>query len=157
MTVNLTAADKEKIQPFRSRGEIVVTSVTPNSDSTFGIVGVDQGVGTSFGSFVSNYAVTGYPAWNLAGELEFVYEGPFETTTASGDLIFCQLRVSGPFDGANLPGAVTGSVTVVGGTGRFLGVTGDFETSAIATPVGFNYQSQGFLVQAVKPSRPAKH
>jgi len=60
----------------------------------------------------------------------FMATGFFTTTAANGDMIYGTYENAGCADGEGvIPGAIDGTQTILGGTGRFTGATGSTVTS----------------------------
>ncbi len=129
--------------PFRSRGEIVVESMTPNAETaTVLLLGRDSGRGTLLGRYTSVYRVEARPTETREGTLIWRYEGEFTSTSADGDRLTMRLQAEGPADCTGL----TARSEVLRGTGRFANVRGKWTSRAIATPAGFVYESTGELI-----------
>lgn len=145
--LGVTMTNAGDLVPFKSKGEITVDySLSDFSKIPATVIATDTGTATHLGRFTSDYWVQAYPDADPDAGLVWVYNGVFTSITASGDSLTVALWVAGPFDGVNLPTTVSGTATILSGTGRFANTTGSWEATAVTTPTGgFIYESVGTI------------
>lgn len=105
-----------KAVPFKGRATVAITGVTPDPGGLL-ITGAGTGEATHLGRFSRVEALLLAPDGSFTGHLTF--------KAANGDLVF--VTFGGQFTSATTS---QGSYTIVGGTGRFVGATGDATFSA---------------------------
>jgi hypothetical protein len=111
--------------PISGQYEVTITSETPAMDGLH-VTGVAKGQATHLGRLTETENAVIYPDGTL--------EASVVLTAANGDQLFCT-----DVGGFTSPTTTAGTITFMGGTGRFTNASGTANFGAVIAPDGIHY------------------
>lgn len=139
-----TLKKKAVTRPFKTHDTGTIGIVYGPENECYPNFSQIQFTGTGTGTHVGNHTGEWYVCMNQQGGLEGAFYGTM--TAANGDQIYFSQPDPTVFT-IDAEGNVTGNFDIVGGTGRFEGATGHFDTYGVDDFVNMTFEiySDGYI------------
>ena len=121
-----TASAGDHPVPISGQYEVTITSATQEMNGDIDVVGVAEGNATHLGRLTEKENAVIHPNGTL--------EASVVLTAANGDQLFCT-----DVGGFTSPTTTAGTITFMGGTGRFTNASGTANFEAVIAPDGMHY------------------